>query len=118
MASAFIPATVINNQQWAENLFTLTLDTELQPFKAGQFVRLQLSVDGEQIAKPYSLVNPPQQASAEVLYNTVPDGVMSHGFTQCICIFILNQQAVLTFYYNLTRPCRAISRHDRTWKPS
>jgi ferredoxin--NADP+ reductase len=79
MASAFIPATVINNLQWAENLFTLTLDTELQPFKAGQFVRLQLSVDGEQIAKPYSLVNPPQQASAEVLYNIVPDGVMSHA---------------------------------------
>lgn len=79
MASAFIPATVMSNQQWAENLFTLTLSTELQPFKAGQFVRLQLSVDGEQIAKPYSLVNPPQQADAEVLYNIVPEGVMSHA---------------------------------------
>ena len=79
MASAFICATVINNQQWAENLFTLTLDTQLQPFQAGQFVRLQLTVNGEQIAKPYSLVNPPQQATAEVLYNTVTDGIMSHA---------------------------------------
>ena len=79
MASAFIPAKVLENCQWADNLFSIRLETKLQPFKAGQFVRLQLEVDGELIAKPYSLVNSPQQKNAEVFYNIVDDGIMSHA---------------------------------------
>lgn len=79
MASTFLAAQVIENKQWAENLFSVTLAVELQPFKAGQFVRVQLMIDGEAMAKPYSLVNPPSQDSAEVFYNIVPDGPMSNG---------------------------------------
>ena len=79
MASAFLAARVIENKQWAENLFSIRLDVELQPFKAGQFVRVQLMVDGEPMAKPYSLVNSPEQEFAEVFYNIVPDGPMSNG---------------------------------------
>jgi len=79
MASAFLAARVIENKQWAENLFSIKLDVELQPFKAGQFVRVQLMIDGEPMAKPYSLVNSPEQDIAEVFYNIVPDGPMSNG---------------------------------------
>lgn len=79
MASAFIAARVIENKQWAENLFSVRLDVKLQPFKAGQFVRVQLQIDGEPMAKPYSLVNSPEQDIAEVFYNIVPDGPMSNG---------------------------------------
>jgi len=79
MASAFLAARVIENKQWAENLFSVRLEVELQPFKAGQFVRVQLQIDGEPMAKPYSLVNSPEQDIAEVFYNIVPDGPMSNG---------------------------------------
>lgn len=79
MASAFLAARVIENKQWAENLFSIRLAVELQPFKAGQFVRVQLMIDGEPMAKPYSLVNSPEQEFAEVFYNIVPDGPMSNG---------------------------------------
>ena len=79
MASAFLAARVIENKQWAENLFSVRLEVELQPFKAGQFVRVQLQVDGKPMAKPYSLVNSPEQDTAEVFYNIVPDGPMSNG---------------------------------------
>lgn len=82
MASAFVTATVINNHKWADNLFSLTLAVELAPFKAGQFIRLQLMIDGEKIAKPYSLVNPQSSKCAEVLYNTVKDGVMSNALAK------------------------------------
>lgn len=79
MASSFIPATVIENQQWADNLFSIHLKTDLLPFSAGQFVRLQLEIEGEKVAKPYSLVNSPKQKNAEVFYNTVEGGVMSNA---------------------------------------
>ena len=79
MASAFLAARVIENKQWAENLFSVRLEVELQPFKAGQFVRVQLQIDGEPMAKPYSLVNSSEQDIAEVFYNLVPDGPMSNG---------------------------------------
>ena len=79
MASAFLAARVIENKQWADNLFSIRLSVELQPSKAGQFVRVQLRIDGEPMAKPYSLVNAPEQEIAEIFYNTVPDGPMSNG---------------------------------------
>lgn len=79
MASAFLAARVIENKQWADNLFSVRLAVELQPFKAGQFVRVQLMIEGEAMAKPYSLVNAPEQDIAEVFYNIVPDGPMSNG---------------------------------------
>ena len=79
MASAFLNARVVENKQWAENLFSIRLSAPLQPFKAGQFVRLQIDIDGEPMAKPYSLVNAPNQGHAEVFYNIVPDGPMSNA---------------------------------------
>lgn len=77
MASSFTPATVIENYQWTERLFSLKLKSKLQPFIAGQFVRLQVVVDGEAIAKSYSLVNSSSEADAEIYFNIVPDGKVS-----------------------------------------
>ncbi|HIO91746.1 MAG TPA: ferredoxin--NADP reductase [Leucothrix mucor] len=77
MASSFAPATVIENHQWTERLFSLKLEAELQPFVAGQFVRLQVIIDGEPLAKSYSLVNSPNEDDAEIYFNIVPDGKVS-----------------------------------------
>ncbi len=82
MPSAFLSASVIENTKWADNLFTIKLSVELKPFKAGQFIRLQLKVGDEYITKPYSLVNTPNEKYAEVLYNTVTDGVMSNALSK------------------------------------
>lgn len=80
---------VIENKAWTERLFTLRIRMPQQPFKAGQFIRLQLPIntgDGdndaaETVAKSYSLVNAPQEADdvVEVFYNTVPDGRLSNA---------------------------------------
>lgn len=77
MASSFIPATVIENYQWTERLFSLKLKAELQPFVAGQFVRLQVIIDGKAFAKSYSLVNAPSEPDAEIYFNIVPEGKVS-----------------------------------------
>ena len=40
---------VIDKKVWNDELFSLTFDTELLPFKAGQFIKVGLEVDGERI---------------------------------------------------------------------
>jgi ferredoxin--NADP+ reductase len=72
---------VVENRQWTKRLFSLRIRAELLPFKAGQFVRLQLplEVDGKilPVAKPYSLINSPSESVAEIFYNIVPGGRLS-----------------------------------------
>lgn len=77
--SAFVTGEVLENKAWTERLFSMTIQTEQLPFKAGQFVRLQLPVDGEVIAKSYSLVNAPDEDHMEVFFNTVPNGKLSNA---------------------------------------
>jgi len=43
-------------------------------FDAGQFVSLELCINDEKVAKPYSLVNPPGDPVADVFFNTVSSG--------------------------------------------
>ncbi len=77
--SAFVEGKVLSNNQLSERLYALRINTELQPFRAGQFVRLQRSVGEEKVAKSYSLVNAPGDPIAEVFFNTVPNGRLSNA---------------------------------------
>lgn len=79
MASSFIPAHVIKNKQWTDRLFSLTLKADFSPFEAGQFVRLQVMINGEAFAKSYSLVNTSDESNAEIYFNTVPNGKVSNA---------------------------------------
>ena len=76
--SSFITGEVIENRAWTERLFSLRIRADRTPFKAGQFVRLQLPVDGEPVAKSYSLVNAPDEPDMEVFCTTVPNGRLSN----------------------------------------
>ena len=78
LRSRFITGEVIENHAWTERLLSLRIRADQMPFKAGQFVRLQLPVDGELVAKSYSLVNAPDEPDIEVFYNRVPDGQFSN----------------------------------------
>lgn len=58
----WIEGTVVENKRWNQRLCSLRVAAETAPrFEAGQFVRLGLEVDGELIARPYSLVNAPSE---------------------------------------------------------
>ena len=78
LRSRFITGEVIENHAWTERLLSLRIRANQMPFRAGQFVRLQLPVDGELVAKSYSLVNAPDEPDIEVFYNRVPDGQFSN----------------------------------------
>ncbi len=79
--SSFITGEVIANRAWTERMFSLRIRASQMPFKAGQFVRLQLPVEGEAVAKSYSLVNAPGEPDIEVFYNRVPGGQFSSRLT-------------------------------------
>lgn len=84
--SQWVQGRVLKQHQWSERLFSLWIDMPLQPFKAGQFIKLQLPVEQEgevkPLAKSYSLVNPPTESIAEVFYNIVPNGRLSTALSQ------------------------------------
>ncbi len=73
----WLNGTVIENRRWTEELTSLKIDADLGQFNAGQFVRVGLEIDGEIVARPYSLVNAPSEPALEILFNIVADGPLS-----------------------------------------
>lgn len=71
------PGRVVAKKQWNERLISLSFATELPPFKAGQFTRVALDIDGERVGRPYSLINAPDDPIAEIYFNIVPEGPLS-----------------------------------------
>lgn len=70
-------AEVLDNHRWTDGLYSLRFKVDLPDFAPGQFVRVALDVDGERLARPYSLVNAPGETPAEIHYNPVPEGPLS-----------------------------------------
>jgi ferredoxin--NADP+ reductase len=73
----WLKGIVMENRQWSARLFSLRIDVPLGDFQAGQFVRVALDVEGELVARPYSLVNAPHEEHLEIYFNIVPDGPLS-----------------------------------------
>jgi ferredoxin--NADP+ reductase len=75
--SDWLQATVVENKQWNDKLHSLRLDTEFPAFKAGQFTRLALQIDGELVSRPFSLVNAPDERPLDFYFIEVPGGQLS-----------------------------------------
>lgn len=73
----WIKGSVTENVQWTERLFSLRFSAPIGEFKAGQFVRLALELDGEFVARPYSLVSSPGEPEHEIFFNIVPGGPLT-----------------------------------------
>ena len=68
---------VVANNRWNHRLTSLKFEAPLENFESGQFVRVGLEIDGEVIARPYSLVNTPEESALEIYFNIVPEGPLS-----------------------------------------
>lgn len=68
---------VIERKQWSTALFSLYVESDIEPFEAGQFVKIALKVNGEEIARPYSIVNPPDIRPLEFYCVEVPNGPLT-----------------------------------------
>jgi len=73
----WIEGRITENRQWTERLFSLRFKAPIGNFKAGQFVRIALEIEGELVARPYSLVNSPGEAEFEIFFNIVDEGPLT-----------------------------------------
>lgn len=75
--ASWLTGTITENREWTPRLFSLRFQAPIENFKAGQFVRVALEIDGEIVARPYSLVNSPGEAAHEIFFNIVPGGPLT-----------------------------------------
>jgi ferredoxin--NADP+ reductase len=73
----WLESRVAGRKQWNDSLFSLEIEADLAEFRAGQFVRVAMDIDGERVGRPYSLVNPPGERRLEIHFNEVPQGPLS-----------------------------------------
>ncbi len=76
---------VVDNMRWNDRLTTLRFEAPLGEFESGQFVRVGLEIDGEIVARPYSLVNTPDESVLEIYFNIVPEGPLSPRLFELKC---------------------------------
>jgi ferredoxin--NADP+ reductase len=75
--AGWLSGKVVEKIQWNPRLFTLCIKAPFNGFTPGQFVRVALDIDGERVARPYSLVNTPDDEFLEVYFNIVPEGPLT-----------------------------------------
>jgi len=73
----WITATIVNKHFWTHRLVTLQFEADVSQFKAGQFIRVGMDIQGERVGRPYSLVNAAHQRPHEIYFNIVPGGPLS-----------------------------------------
>lgn len=73
----WLDGKVIEKIRWNDRLFSLRIQSALGDFLAGQFVRVALDIDGERVARPYSLVSRPGEDYQEIYFNIVEEGPLS-----------------------------------------
>lgn len=69
--------TVVELHRWAERLYSLRVEADIEPFEAGQFGRLALVVGEELVSRPYSFVNAPDERPLDFYFIVIPDGVLT-----------------------------------------
>jgi ferredoxin--NADP+ reductase len=75
--SAWNVGKVVEHKQWNNTLYSLYVESDIEPFEAGQFVKIALEINGELVGRPYSLVNPPDSQPLELFYIEVPNGLLT-----------------------------------------
>lgn len=77
MAQQWTQGRISGKQTWRDDLISLKVEADIEPFQPGQFTKLGLEIDGEVVARPYSLVNAPGTQPLEFLFSVVEGGPLS-----------------------------------------
>jgi len=78
----WVPGTVANVTHWTNNLFSLTINADIEPFVAGQYTNLALEIDGERHGQPYSILSAPGEQPLEFFFYTQLEGDLSRRLSQ------------------------------------
>src|SRR6187549_3944973 len=72
--TTWLEGRVVENRHWTDTAFSLRVEAPRLGFEAGQFVRIALE---EELARPFSFVNPPHDPVLEFYGIVVPEGPLS-----------------------------------------
>ncbi|MDP5146850.1 ferredoxin--NADP reductase [Shewanella sp. ULN5] len=73
----WVTGEVLERIDWNEKLFSLKIKAAVEPYTAGQFIKLSQVRDDKRVARAYSVVNPPGSDYVEILAVAVEDGLLS-----------------------------------------
>ncbi len=73
----WVEGQVVERIDWTDRLHSLRIEAAIEPFRAGQFTKLGLEIDGETVGRPYSLVSAPNEPLLEFYFSNVPEGPLS-----------------------------------------
>ncbi|HYR34267.1 MAG TPA: FAD-binding oxidoreductase [Burkholderiales bacterium] len=77
MSEKWLTGKVVENRHWTDTLFSLRVEGAPLGFRAGQFVRIALDIEGQRVARAFSFVNPPDDPVLEFYGVIVPEGPLS-----------------------------------------
>ena len=77
MAAPWIEGKVTELKNWGSDLYSLSVDADIAPFEAGQFVKIGLPVNNEIVGRAYSLVNAPDEKPLEFYFIKVDNGPLT-----------------------------------------
>ncbi len=75
--SDWVKGRVVGKRRWRNGLYSMQIEAPLADFRAGQFVKVALDIDGDRVGRPYSLVNPPHERPLEIYFNEIPEGPLT-----------------------------------------
>ena len=77
MAQQWVEGRIVERIDWTDRLHSLRIEAQIEPFRAGQFTKLGLAIDGEIVGRPYSIVSAPGDPVLEFYFSTVDEGPLS-----------------------------------------
>ena len=77
MTEKWVHGEVVNVKHWTESLYSVSVSAPEVKFVAGQYTKLSLSLKNEEVARPYSFVNSPNEEFLEFYSVSVPNGPLS-----------------------------------------
>ncbi len=78
----WLEGRVAELKRWSKRLYSLKIDGPDLPFKAGQFARLALKIDGQLVARPYSFVNAPTERPHEFYFILLDNGPLTSAMVK------------------------------------
>ena len=77
MTEKWIKGEVVSVKHWTESLYSIRVAAPEVKFIAGQYTKIGLNINNEEIARPYSFVNSPNDKFLEFYSVSVPNGPLS-----------------------------------------
>jgi ferredoxin/flavodoxin---NADP+ reductase len=82
----WVKGVVAANTHWTDNLFSLRIEADIEPFDAGQYTWLALDSksgqEAESSGQPYSILSSPSEQTLEFFFYTHIEGELSQYLSQ------------------------------------